>query len=290
MILTNKLGLPKSIEQAVRNDPYSSGDAHISVTGLIGPARKKALEKIHAAELTEDVADRIWSLMGQIAHGILERADHEAWTEERLYITRHGWRISGQFDRMLLEDDGLLQDYKITSTWAVKDGVKAEWESQANLYALMLREHGYTVKRAQIVAVLRDWQKSKAKHDAGYPQAPCVVLDVTMWPAEQIEAFIVERLTAHGNAQHSLPLCTAEERWERPAKWALRKDTNKRATSLHDTQEEAESAKTASKDASKMLVEHRPGESLRCMDYCAAAPWCEQFKELSKVLRVDFAA
>lgn len=104
MIITNKLGLPSSIEKAVRNDKYSRGGAHISVTGLIGPARKRALEIAHADEITEDVAERIWSLMGQIAHGILERADDHAWCEERLYIERHGWRISGQFDRLCLEE------------------------------------------------------------------------------------------------------------------------------------------------------------------------------------------
>lgn len=291
MILTNKLNLPKSIAQAVANDPYTKGDANISVSQLIGPARKRALEIRHANELTEDVADRIWSLMGQIAHGILERADHEAWTEERLYITRHGWRISGQFDRVLLENDGLLQDYKVTSTYSVKDGKpKDEWIAQANLYALMLREHGYRVERAQVVAVLRDWQKSKAKHDAGYPQAPCVVVDIPMWTAPEGEMYIVERLQAHGGAQHALPQCTPQERWERPAVWALRKETNKKATSLHDTEEEAETAKAAHKDGDKMLVEHRKGESIRCQDYCGAAPLCDQWKELNKVTRIDFAA
>jgi hypothetical protein len=104
MIITNKLGLPSSIEKAVRNDRYSRGNANISVTGLIGPARKRALEITHADEITEDVAERIWALMGQIAHGILERADDQAWCEERLYIERHGWRISGQFDRLCLEE------------------------------------------------------------------------------------------------------------------------------------------------------------------------------------------
>jgi hypothetical protein len=102
--ITNRLGLPRSIENAVRNDRYSKGDAHISVTGLIGPARKRALEIRHADEITEDVSERIWALMGQIAHGILERADDQGFCEERLFIERHGWRISGQFDRLCLED------------------------------------------------------------------------------------------------------------------------------------------------------------------------------------------
>lgn len=104
MKLTNRLGLPRSIENAVRNDRYSRGNADISVTGLIGPARKRALEIKHADEITEDVAERIWALMGQIAHGILQRADDGSLTEKRLFIERHGWRISGQFDRLCLEE------------------------------------------------------------------------------------------------------------------------------------------------------------------------------------------
>jgi hypothetical protein len=293
MKLTNKLNLPQSIVNAVSRDPYSRGDAHISVTGLIGPARKRILEIRHGDQLTEDASDRIWSLMGRITHEILQKHDAEAWTEERLYIERHGWRISGQFDRVLLEE-GLLQDYKLTSTYSIKDGAKPEYEAQANLYALMLREHGYTINRAQVVAILRDYQKSKALHDMAYPQAPVVVIDVPLWPAEQTEAFIVSRLMAHGQAQHVLPLCTPEERWERPAKFALVKDGNKRATSLHDTREEAEAALVvAMEDARKgttFRIDERPAEPVRCAQYCPARPVCSQADELMKVTRVNFAA
>jgi hypothetical protein len=288
MKLTNKLNLPSSIYNAVARDPYSRGDAHISVTGLIGPARKRQLELQHGDQLTEDAADRIWSLMGQITHGILERSDREAWTEERLYIERHGWRISGQFDRVLLEQ-GLLQDYKLTSTYSVKDGVKPEYEAQANLYALMLREHGHDIRRAQIVAILRDYQKSKALHDMSYPQAPVVVMDVNLWPTDLVETFIQVRLKAHGDAQHVLPLCSPEERWERPAKWAIMKKGNKRASSLHDTKEVAEHY-LQFKDAEQYYIEQRPAEIIRCQQYCSARPVCSQADELMKVTRVNFAA
>lgn len=293
MKLTNKLNLPSSIVNAVARDPYHRGDAHISVTSLIGPARKRMLEIVHGDELTEDVADRIWSLMGQIAHGILERNDADGLTEERLFIERHGWRISGQFDRVLVEDK-LIQDYKLSSTYATKDGVKPEWEAQANLYALMLREHGYTIERAQIVVILRDYQKSKAQHDPGYPQAPVIVLDVPIWPMEQVEAYIMARLTAHANAQHVLPLCSADERWERPAKYALVKDGNKRATSLHDDYAAAyaalEAATIGSKKGTSFRIDARPAEQIRCADYCAARPVCKQADELLKAKRIDFAA
>jgi len=105
MILTNKLGLPRSIENAVRNDPYSRGNADISVTGLIGPPRKRQLEIQFFDQITEDVSERIWALWGQIGHGILERAgDGDAIHEKRLFIERYGWIISGSFDRYCLEE------------------------------------------------------------------------------------------------------------------------------------------------------------------------------------------
>lgn len=284
MILTNHLNLPRSIANAVANDPYSSGAAHISVTGLIGPARKRALELRHRDEIVEDVADRIWALMGQVLHGILERADDEAATEERLFIERHHWVISGQFDRLILED-GTLQDYKSTSTYSVKDGPKPEWIAQLNLYALMIRERKrLPVNRLQTVIILRDWMRSKARHSPDYPQSPAIVLDCPMWPAEQTEAYITERLIAHGLAQHELPECTAEERWARPAAYALWKDGNQRATKIYSDKQAAyialEEARTK-KPKDEFRIETIPEQNVRCHDYCTVAQWCEQHKRLS---------
>lgn len=277
-ILTNNLNLPSSIVRAVARDPYTKGDAHISVTGLIGPARKRALEIRHANEITEDVADRIWSLMGQIAHGILERADHEGWTEERLFIERHGWRISGQFDRVVLED-GTLQDYKLTSSYSIKDGNKPEWTAQLNLYRLMLQEHGYTVRRLQTVVILRDYQRSKARNNPDYPQAPVAVVDSPLWSIDETEAFLSARLAAHGHAQHVLPECSPDERWARPPAFALWKDGNQRATRIFDTADAAETALAeaqAKRPKDSFSIVATPEKSVRCADYCTVAQFCEQ--------------
>lgn len=283
VVLTNRLGLPEPIARAVANDGYTRGDADISVTTLIGPARKRVLEQRHAHEITEDVADRIWALLGQIAHGILERADIEGWNEQRLFITRHGWTISGQFDRVLVAA-GALGDYKLTSTYSVKDGLKPDHEAQANIYRLMLQEHGVEISSAQVVYILRDWQRSKAKNDLGYPQLPVLVADVPLWPVEQVEAYITQRLAAHGHAQHTLPDCTDAERWSRPAKWAVMKRGNVRAVRLHDTQQDADAHAAALQSEAKKrveyFVEHRPGEHVRCADFCAVADFCEQWQAI----------
>jgi hypothetical protein len=280
MKITNRLGLPESLVRAVSNDRYSRGDAHISVTGLISPARKRYLEHLHAHEITEDVTERIWALMGQITHGILERADDQAWCEERLFIERFGWRISGQFDRYLLDEDGRCQDYKLTSTYSIKDGVKPEWEAQENIYGLMLREHGYHVSQLEIVAILRDWQQSKAKHTQDYPQVPALVIPVKMWPKDETEAFIKARLNAHSKAHRTLPECTADERWERRAVYALHKIGNKRATKLFDSEDEA--VKALEQVGKGHEIQQRPAEQRRCEDYCPALPFCTQGQQLIK--------
>ena len=289
MKVTNILGLPESIVRAVQNDPYDRGDSHISVTGLIAPARKRALEIQHADELVTDAADRIWSLYGQIVHGILERADlgeDEIITERRLFIERHGWRISGQFDRFILREKKKLQDYKFTSLWSVKDGVKPEHEAQQNIYRLMLKENGYHVDELEIVSILRDWSKTRAKRDSSYPQNPVVVQQVDIWPDEKTEQFIKDRLIAHGKAQHELPECTADERWERDSVYKIKKNNNKTAVRGHANYKSSEEAEAAaaemSQDGNAYSVEFHQGEAIRCEMYCEVANHCLQWRALNK--------
>lgn len=279
MRITNRLNLPDAIVRAVAADDYTRGKAHISVTGLISPPRMSALRELHEDELVEDAADRIWSLFGKVAHGILEVAgdDAKSLVEERLYAEERGWVVSGAFDRLALladsDDTWLLQDYKTCSVWSVILGEKPEWERQANLYALLLRRHSFPVAKAQIVAILRDWKKREAEQKPDYPQAPVVVLDIPLWPAAQQDAFLAERVRLHQQAREGgeLPLCTAEERWERPTKWAFLKEGAKRATRLCDSQEEAEALLKPG-----YIVQRRDGESLRCKSYCSALPFCGQ--------------
>ena len=100
MKLTNKHNLPEAIYNAVKNDPYRK-QGHITVTTLINPPRIRALEQRHADELEEDVSDRLWSLLGQAVHVVLERAGADnVLQEERLGTQVNGWTLTGQFDRL----------------------------------------------------------------------------------------------------------------------------------------------------------------------------------------------
>jgi hypothetical protein len=274
MIFTNKLDLPQPIVSAVTKDFYSKGDSDVSVTGLLKPPRLAVLERQHKEQITEDVSSRIWSLMGQVIHGILERADTTGMVERRLAMEMEGWKVSGQIDRY---ETGTIQDFKVTSCHKLTQGNLDDWSSQLNLYAALLRHHGYAVNKLQVVAILRDWSKLEAKRNPNYPQAQVVNVNIPLWDPDKALAFMRDRVILHQQARVSLPECSAEERWARPDVYAVMKNGKKRAAKLCATVEEALALACTEKD---YYVVRRPGINIRCEEYCALLPFCAQGKGL----------
>src|SRR5439155_22425448 len=212
--IENRLGLPEPLVNAVRNDPYDSKGSDITVTQLLKPPRAVALECEHRDEIVEDASERLWALVGQIGHSILERGSKHELTERRLFTEINGWKVSGQVD--LIPPD-LLIDYKFTSLWTTKNGLKLEWSQQVNMLHLLCVRNGIQIVKAQIVAIYRDWSKLEARRSPDYPQMQVQLFDVPLWSFAQAEAYMLERVKTHQEARKSLPECTSEERWEKPA-------------------------------------------------------------------------
>src|SRR3990167_3243952 len=181
MILTNELGLPGPIVEAIAADDYDPGDSDITVTRLIAPPRAVALARQHAGELVEDASDRIWALMGQAIHTILERAAPAVGriVERRFYATVEGQRLSGQVD---LIEGGTLSDYKMMSVWEIIHGLKSEKVQQLNVLKWLAEQNGIEIRKLQIVGILRDWSKSKAATTSDFPKRQIAVVNVPMWP------------------------------------------------------------------------------------------------------------
>ncbi len=274
MTLTNKLNLPSPIVKAVMNDPYDNRKSDFTPSVLLNPPRATALIKAHHDEITEDVSDKLWALMGQIGHTILERAGDKNIIERRFFAKVASFTVSGQADLILSPDNVELNDYKFCSVWTAKEGVKTEWTQQVNIlkYLASEDENPVTINKANIIAIFRDWSKPKARREKDYPQAQVQVMPVELWPLEKTEAFICERIAAHLSAATSLPLCTDEERWRTKEQWAVKKRGAKRATKLFDTEKQA----VVACGTLGYEIEHRPGESKRCADYCKAFPFCTQ--------------
>lgn len=284
MLLTNKLGLPQSLVKAIQNDPYSKGDSDYTATSLLKPARMIELERIHADKITEDASDRIWSLVGQVGHSILERCSDADITEQRLFSdipfpmdqSRPVRKISGQLD---LEHQTKIIDFKFTSAYAVKSGHKDEHEQQVNIGRWLCHKNGITVNSMEIIAILRDWSKLEAKRDWQYPQQQVVVFNIPVWSYEETEQFILSRVTEIEQAKTKLPMCSDYERWAKPEKWAVMKKGRVRAVKLYNNEHDALSH---SMTGAGLTVEHRPGENIRCESYCRVAGFCSWWQEKQK--------
>lgn len=291
--LTNNFKLPQTLMNAIERDPYSMGDARMSITGLLRPPRITLLTKRHSSDIESDVTDHIWSLFGRAIHTILESGgDEEHLTEERLYAEVRGWRISGAMDLQRLQNNTVaITDYKSCSVYAVLNE-KPAWEEQLNSYRWLLEtaKPDYKVSRLAICAFMRDWSRREAaRKPDDYPQAPAVVIAVPMWPMESATKFIHERVKAHQQAiadmelGNELPHCTDEERWMRPDKWAIRQIGGQRATKVFDTEAAAKEFFSNSFAVRAREIVHRPGEPIRCTgNYCGVAPWCKQYAQWTK--------
>lgn len=280
MQLTNRLNLPLPIVRAIEHDDYYQ-PGHISVTGLIQPTRIRQLSIRHQDVISIDVADRIWPLIGSNTHYILERAQVDnALQEQRLSIEVNGWTVTGQPD---LYYNRTVFDYKITSVWRVLNGIKSDWEIQANLYAHLLRSYKFSVEAAAIIAILRDWSKHQVSKSSNYPATQAVVLPVTVWDPIDASMYLEERVAMHQAAENmtddELPICTPEERWEKATTYAVKKRGNKRAARVLPSMEEADAWARDNMKDKPFEIEKRPGESFRCRHYCDCSNICGLFQE-----------
>lgn len=282
MRITNKLGLPAPLVKAVTPTPRIRQPRRISITDLSLPPQLRGLRIQHENELEEDAADRIFALLGSLLHDVLEKyADSEAGeiAEEKLEMEIDGWTVVGKYDlsetEIILEGE-VLTDWKLTSIYSLKDNDKPEWEEQINCYIELLRRHGRTVTKAQIIPIGRDWSKSKAQYSKDYPQQQVIIKPIRIWSSEEAVAYIRERIRLHELAEQGIwENCTKEERWYSGEKFALMKKGNKKATKLFDTEQEAKTHQEIFNLVKGHEIQFRAGVNRRCASYCNVADYCD---------------
>jgi len=283
MKLTNKHALPESIINVLRRPEYSKGKAHLSVTQLLNSPKIVSLTQKFWGELEQDASDMVWSLFGTAIHKVLEHGkDDNHVVEQRIHAEVDGWNISGAIDLQIVNANGVdIRDYKTTSAWAVMNE-KIEWEHQLNLYAYLVeRVKKVPVTSVGIVAIIRDWSRRDAANKEDYPQAPIKEIPVKLWTFEEREAFVIDRVHKHAEADFAmetegdLPDCTPQEMWETQSTWAVKKTGGVRAKSVHQSEAEAQAALESLGKGYE--IEHRPGERKRCANFCQVNQYCQQY-------------
>ena len=280
MKVTNNNNLPQAVVDAVKATEYDKGEAKYSITELLSPPRIAALRHKHDGDLTEDASDRIWSLVGRIGHGLLEKANRNDLVEKRFYMNIEGEIVGGKFDSYTYTSQ-ILTDFKFVTAWKFKDGLPLEYEQQLNLYGLLLSENNLPVQEMQIVAILRDWSKQEARRNKEYPQSQAIVRRVPAWPKEKTLAFLKERVALHKQAREAVErgeepsLCTNEERWLKPTVFAVTKKGASRALRLLPSYQEAVDWVAKNPPGGQVEIVERKGENTRCISYCPVSSFCK---------------
>jgi len=298
MTHTNKYNIPHAIVSAVLKSSEHTQKSDISVTQLIQPPRLLQLRRRHADKITFDISDRVWSLLGQSVHSVLQLADdHGAMHEERLQVQINGWTVSGRTDSFVENEPvydnttgqiewkkipPTVRDYKLIKVMAA-DFPHPEWEQQLNLLAFLWRAHGFSVASLQNVLIFRDWSPSMYKlqttvRKRDYPP-PIKIVQAKLWDPQKAETFIHYRVRLHQSAvtlsDEMLPFCTPEEQWRKAHSWAVKTPSRQSALKVFNNKDAALNFIKANHHRNA-YIEFRPAAAVRCESYCEAAPFCNQ--------------
>jgi hypothetical protein len=287
MNITNKTGLPEIIEVWAKVDTYQRGTAEFTTTELIKPERVLALERKHRDDITLDVTELTWRLSGQAKHVIFQRIaeqDPDRYVaEERYEMAVAGTVISGQLDLYDRQTE-TLYDYKETKVWKQILGDADEWTKQANINAFLCYHIGnHIVKHLENIVLFKDHSIRQAMIDPNYPQHDMKSWKLDLWDHNKTLQYIQDRVAKHQAANNgTLPLCSPEERWQRPGKWAVMKQGRKSAVKLFETVVEALAFIDEASDYKALFLEERKAEDTRCLLYCDVAPFCDHGREVIK--------
>lgn len=283
MKITNNLNLPQPFVEAV-NRNYEYKDKRYSVTSILKGNKEIILTRRHFNEMSEDVSDSIWMIFGTAVHKVLEdskEAADELKETKIAYEFSNGYTLSGQQD-LYSESLKRITDYKTGSVWKVIFNDWNDYIKQCLYYALLFRKIGFECDNAQIVMLLKDWSKTKAKLDPNYPQHPVYVkqFNFTEEEFEEAEKEIIKKFneidSLNNLSDDDIPVCSKEERWATDDKYAVMKKGAKKALKVCETQEEAQSILDSGKGD---YIENRPGEDKKCLEYCSCCKWCSYWRE-----------
>lgn len=287
-MLSNIYDLPQPLVEALTFERHRPQPGRFSVTTLIDSPLRRILMMRHFDQIEEDVSEGIWVLLGKMGHKTLEMNKRVS----EIYIEKKfgDATLVGVLD---YTDDCKVIDFKFTSVWSfVFAGEKSGNEQQLQIYAYLVQLNGRPVQSLENWMILRDWNKREALKSADYPKIPFAKISYPLWPRERVEAYIQERVSLHLAAEKvdsgAIPevfWCTLVERWTRPTKYAVRKKGVEKAVRVLDNESAAEEIvkKEIDRTGKEHYIECRPGENIRCQNYCNLNVFCPCYASLKGV-------
>ena len=254
---TNKYEISPEFENLILERKREKAPlSRFSVSKLLLPTRIAVLSETE--EPIEDVSDSFLAFLGTCVHEYMEK--HVLGSTELKLTAKIGEsEIVGIIDRFEPET-GTVIDYKVKK---MGDSDYSQAIRQIKCYAWLLRKSGAVATRGKIVAIRRDWSKLRGVSPIDEIEFPIRSDDII-----ETEEWIKERIAAIEEGRSILPMCSDEEKWKAPDKWAVYKNEgDEKAKKLYDSEEEAR--------ATGLIVEHRSGKCLRCESFCPYSRVCK---------------
>ncbi len=178
----------------------------------------RVLYKKHDSDIEIEASTLLQPLIGKGFHLLVEKATKTGVAERRMSIMVNGWKLSGGMDHydLLALDNAILIDYKTTNVWKMvyaKNGIPDGFENQLNVYAEILRQNGCLVSKLEIFAVFKDWKDKEKLKVKNYPQKDWARFELPLWSQEKAQAYILERVKLHQDAEKELPKCSSSDIW-----------------------------------------------------------------------------
>lgn len=297
-MLTNKYNTP-DIMQDVFNEPprHSAGRSDYSATSLVKPPRILQLQKRYGHQIVEDYRDKWHLFVGSALHEYVERKlmrmPEKYIVEQKLTEFINDRKVVAIPDAYDTQND-IIYDHKSATSWAWNSDHKEEYEQQLNINAWFMRQSGYQPERACLNMWTKDWSigMSRFKDAADYPPNPMWIQDVPLWSEQEQEDFINARIDLHKEyeevSDEELPPCTKEEMWAKDSSFAVKAPNVYKAKRVLKTRKEAEDwLRNCRAAKSDWYIEERPGERVRCADYCNVKKYCSQYQEYLESTHVN---
>lgn len=284
MTITNNQYLPDVLYDVLAKDFYNyiPDDDTFSVTELLNPAKITLLRRRHREGIVQDVTDLFYRTWGNLMHQWLENfSEGECLKEERLKAKLGKFYLTGKPD---LYYDRTIWDYKLTSIWTfIYKSRQEEWEKQLNMYNYLFSQAvGLKVEKLKVIAMFRDWSKTRKQNESEYPNQ-VEVIDIPMWDVNKIEDYIQRGIhllvTQQDMPDDAIIPCSQKDVWQDDDKYAVMKKGRKSAVKLFDNESDALTmAQDKGKDHS---IVKREGEPKRCISYCDVREFCNFGKNIN---------
>lgn len=273
---------PACLIKAANEQIYQPKPDILRVSELVDAPLIKYLTMKHWDQCSQDIENSIPALMGTAWHRFLESyTDQDTYmAEQRLWATCDGTNVTGQMD-LYQKPIEQVEDHKSISATKLLQRDTKDWECRMNTYAWLCRQNNIPVKSLVIWAFIKDWSKYKMMSSQDYPRRRLVAVPIPLWKPEQQDAYVRARVQQH---QQPPTECAQEEKWAKEPTFALKKVGRKTAVKVEDSRN-ALLAYMREKGISlgkEYSIELRPGECVRCADWCIVREFCPYAKQLQQ--------